>query len=245
MCLYGGTFDPPHYGHLYPLQQTADLLGIKRISLVPSHIPALKHGVSSTAHRVAMTTLLAEEDERMSVNLIEVNNNKTSYTVDTLRQLKQEDKTKNLVFIIGQDSLSTLNKWHNWKDIFKYCHLLVMIRPCEADAKKNRMASKLYDFNTGEHAINDFIGSKMDKESQLYLSSKLAPVNLIRQCNTSDAFTDIISKLPEGNLWLVNNAPYYCSSTSIREKIRANEEVSSYLPLKIENYIKQHQLYNS
>lgn len=245
MCLYGGTFDPPHYGHLYPLQQTADLLGLNSISLIPSHIPALKEGITSAAHRVAMTTLLAEEDDRLSVNLLEVENNRTSYTIDTLRQLKQEDDSRNLVFIIGQDSLSSLNKWHNWKDIFKYCHLLVMIRPSHAGEKQSTVASKLYNFKTEQCVLSDFVGSKMDEKSQLYLSSKLAPVNLVSQCNTSDAFTDIISKLTEGNLWLVNNAPYYCSSTSIREMIRANEDVSAFLPLKIENYIKQHQLYNS
>jgi len=241
-CIYGGTFDPPHFGHLYPLQHTADILKIPHVSLLPAHIPALKSKVSSSAHRLAMTERLAQLDKRFEVDTSEIKRNTTSFTVDTLRELKQAKK-QNIVFIIGQDSLCTLHKWHNWRALFDYCHLLVMVRPSQADQNNEQMASKLYTFNTGQHVLGDFVGSEMDEQSQLYLSSKLAPVNVVGQCNNSDAFMDIISNLTEGKLWLVNNSPYFCSSTFVREQLRANQDVSPYVPKSIIEYIKQHNLY--
>lgn len=241
--LYGGTFDPPHFGHLYPLQHTADLLQIPRVSLLPAHIPALKSKPSISQHRVAMTQLLAQLDQRFDVNLSEINSPSISYTVDTMAKLKQRNTDETLVFIVGQDSLSSLYKWHNWQQLFDYCHLLVMVRPKQANQKNKQMASKLYEFQTESDGLGDFVDSEMDEQSKLYLSSKLAPVNVVSRCNNGDAFMDIISNLTEGKLWLVNNTPYFCSSSFIREQLRTNKDVSPYVPKSIVEYIKQHELY--
>lgn len=241
--LYGGTFDPPHYGHIQPLLNTADLLGITHIELLPAFIPALKEKVSASKHRLAMVRLLAQLDTRLSVNTLEIERNTKTYTIDTVKALKNNNPDKTIVFIAGADSLQSLHKWHNWQLLFDYCHLMIMQRPKDETRTDKTLALKLYKFQTEQCVLGDIVSSEMDAQSALYLSSKLAPVNLVKQCDNHTAFMDIIHKLTEGNLWLVNNQTIALSSTMLRKKLKANEDVSEFMPNTIIEYIKQHKLY--
>ncbi|MGB3726154.1 MAG: nicotinate (nicotinamide) nucleotide adenylyltransferase [Glaciecola sp.] len=241
--IYGGTFDPPHYGHLRPLQSTADLLGIPHIELMPAHVPALKSEVSASEHRVNMLRHLVALDPRFTINTIETKQQNTTYTVKTLQQLKQLHPNTQLVFIMGDDSLAHIHKWYHWQQMFDYAHILVMTRPSTAH-HSTIVASNLYKFRTEQGLLCDIVSSEMDDKSKLYLSSKLAPVNVVKQCDTNSAFMDIISTSTAGNLWLVNNNTMALSSTSVRSRIAKQQDVSDLVPSTIVNYIKQHQLYN-
>lgn len=273
-ALYGGAFDPPHLGHIQPLLATADTLNLQHIELLPSHVPVFKDKASTIEHRLAMTHLMANVDPRLSVNTIELRREEPSYTVDTLAQLKQQAPEQILVFIIGSDSLANLHKWHNWKDLFNYCHLVVMLRPEDAllrkatlsedinnrgatvqskllnmVAKNNTLALNLYDFHTTSLLFDDLVSSRMDETSHAYLSSKLAPAdgvrhNLINLGCMSNAFMDIISASATGKLWLVNNQQIAVSSTFVRMQLKQGRNVERWVPKSILNYINQHQLYH-
>ena len=243
MFLYGGTFDPPHFGHLYPLQSVADKLNIDSISLLPASIPALKKAVSSATHRLAMTRLLIAQDDRLKLDTTELEREGPSYTINTLQHLKSLHPRHKIVFIIGQDALANIHLWHNWRSLFDYCHLLVMTRPNTAYLETNKVASNLYKFYTHSKVLDDIVSSKMDEQSRLYLSSKLAPIDDVKQCEINNAFMDIISTSIEGNLWLVRNDTIAISSTLIRERVRCGKDISQWVPNPIIEYITQHNLY--
>lgn len=243
--LYGGTFNPPHLGHLIPLQSAADILKINNIELMPAHIPPLKSGVQSSKHRVEMLKKLIKNDKRFSINTCELETDETSYTYKTLKRLKQQSPKTKLVFIIGQDSLKTLNRWRTWRDLFKYANLLVLKRQTNDEPLTNSLASNLPVFYTEPRMLYDIIDSEMDEESKLFLSSKLAPVNAVKQGEHSHAFMDIICSSAEGNLWLLNNSGFACSSTTIRNELSKNNwDITHLLPSEVLNYIKQHNLYS-
>ncbi|MGG5797387.1 nicotinate-nucleotide adenylyltransferase [Edwardsiella tarda] len=131
LALFGGTFDPIHYGHLKPVTALAQEVGLSHITLLPNHVPPHRpQPEASAAQRLAMAQLAIEDDPLFSVDDRELRRDSPSYTIDTLEGLRAElGVNQPLAFIIGQDSLLSLHQWQRWQDILHCCHLLVCARP--------------------------------------------------------------------------------------------------------------------
>jgi nicotinate-nucleotide adenylyltransferase len=132
----GGTFNPVHLGHLILGHSAAEALDLKTVLLVPCAIPPHKNpaGVSADAHRVAMLRAAVEGDLVFEVSDIELRRGGTSYAVDTVVQLQQENPDAELFFVVGADALPEL---HLWKDVYRLldaCTLVPFTRPGVSDA---------------------------------------------------------------------------------------------------------------
>ncbi|MEJ4043126.1 nicotinate-nucleotide adenylyltransferase [Erwinia sp. SLM-02] len=130
-ALYGGTFDPIHYGHLKPVEALAARVGLQNVTLLPNNVPPHRpQPEASPAQRIEMVRLAIAGNPLFSLDLREMRRDTPSFTVDTLDELRQErGPDQPLAFIIGQDSLLSLHKWHRWQDLLSLCHLLVLRRP--------------------------------------------------------------------------------------------------------------------
>jgi nicotinate-nucleotide adenylyltransferase len=129
-AILGGTFNPPHKGHIEAALSAADELGVHEVHLMPCKLaPHKAVGVSET-HRVRMIELCAQTNDRLIPELIELTLPSPSYTVKTLRALK-ENSDDTICFFIGADSLYNLDKWYEWEHLLDYCHLVVMRRDDE------------------------------------------------------------------------------------------------------------------
>lgn len=133
-ALFGGTFDPIHYGHLRPAISLAQEVGLKQIVLLPNKIPPHKpHPIATIKQRLTMLALAIEDMPLFTIDTREIapnDANRPSYTIDTLQQWRNENgKTASLAFIIGQDSLLNLPSWHKWQSLLDYCHLIICQRP--------------------------------------------------------------------------------------------------------------------
>lgn len=130
IAILGGTFDPIHNGHINSAQHVAQWLGINQVSLIPTHLPPHKNTVSATAEqRVDMVQLVCESHPLFSCDQRELNRTGLSYTVETLKEIKQDHPEQTIFFIIGMDSLLTFQQWHQWQEILTLCHLVVNCRP--------------------------------------------------------------------------------------------------------------------
>lgn len=128
----GGTFDPPHYGHLVGAQEACALLGLDHVLFVPTGRPPHKLGdpVSSTEHRVRMTELAIEGNPLFRLSLADVNRRGPSYTVQLIPRLRKEiESGAEIVFLIGMDSLRYLGSWKDPDRILKLCRLVAFSRP--------------------------------------------------------------------------------------------------------------------
>ncbi|WP_380184419.1 nicotinate-nucleotide adenylyltransferase [Kalamiella sp. sgz302252] len=134
-ALFGGTFDPVHYGHLRPAEALAAHLGLQKITLLPNNVPPHRpQPEASPAERVKMLALAIAGNPLFDIDQRELRRQTPSWTIDTLIELRKERGAKQpLGFIIGQDSLLTLHKWHRWQELLDYCHLLVCKRPGYAE----------------------------------------------------------------------------------------------------------------
>ena len=130
--IFGGTFDPPHVGHLIAATDACDLLALDRLIFVPTATQPLKVGQESAAgpQRVAMVELLAGTDPRFSVNSLEVERGGLSFTVDTLRTLRQQwpAGTADLVLLIGADAAAQFPQWKDPAAILALADVVVLTR---------------------------------------------------------------------------------------------------------------------
>lgn len=129
--LFGGTFDPIHYGHLRLAEELGEQLGLQQVRLIPSRLPPHREapGVSA-ADRLNMVRLAAAGNPRLLVDEREIRREGTSYTVDTLMELRAElGDQRPLWLMLGADAFVALMTWSRWQRLFELAHLVVATRP--------------------------------------------------------------------------------------------------------------------
>ncbi len=130
----GGTFDPPHVGHLILAEEARTRLQLEKVLFVPAGDPWRKGGqeVTPAQHRLAMVRLLLASDPYFEVSTLEVEREGPSYTVDTLESLHQQYGLElELYFILGEDALHDLPSWKESARIISLAWLAVAPRPVE------------------------------------------------------------------------------------------------------------------
>lgn len=132
--LLGGSFDPPHNGHLLAAGDAFDELSLDRVVFVPAHSQPLKPGGSSAnpAQRLVMVRLLIGDDERFAADPIEIDRGGLSYTVDTLTALAARWPTDERFLLLGADVLSSFAKWRDPERIAELATPVVLQRAGEA-----------------------------------------------------------------------------------------------------------------
>ncbi len=129
--IFGGTFDPIHYGHLILATEVRYALALDRVLFLPAGQPPHKQGwtVSPAVHRVAMTRLAIADDPAFELCLYDVERGGLSYTADTLEALAGRHRGAELYFLMGEDSLRDLPTWYQPARIVGLAELGVATRP--------------------------------------------------------------------------------------------------------------------
>jgi len=127
--LLGGTFDPPHYGHLAAAQEAHWQLELERVLFLPARQNPLKQGeiMTDAEVRCEMVRAAIGDDSRFELSRLDLDRPPPSYTVDLLRSLSRADRA--LFFIIGADILPELPRWHAVDEIMQLATLVVVTRP--------------------------------------------------------------------------------------------------------------------
>jgi len=131
-AIFGGTFDPIHYGHLTVAEEVRVKLGLDKVLFVPAGQPWLKSDrrVSSAEHRLEMVRLAIADNPHFELSTAEVIRDGSTYTVDTLDMLRRQiGSDARLFLLMGSDSLSELPRWKEPKRLIQLCRLVVFTRP--------------------------------------------------------------------------------------------------------------------
>jgi nicotinate-nucleotide adenylyltransferase len=128
--ILGGTFDPPHYGHLKLAEAAIEALDLDEVILLPANINPFKQTKRTTPakDRIAMLQLLQKRNAKLSSSDMEITRGGVSYTVDTLGEL-QMVHPGDYWFIMGADAISNFDEWKNPQRILRLCRLAVTVRP--------------------------------------------------------------------------------------------------------------------
>ncbi|MFC7393279.1 nicotinate-nucleotide adenylyltransferase [Scopulibacillus cellulosilyticus] len=128
--LIGGTFDPPHLGHLAIAEEAADACRLDEVWFLPSYIPPHKDRlVTDSDHRIAMVDRAIEDNPLFKLSLIEIKRKGRSYTYDTLYELKRRYPDDQFYFIIGADMVDDLPNWYKIDQLAKLTSFIGFKRP--------------------------------------------------------------------------------------------------------------------
>ncbi len=145
IALLGGTFNPPHQGHIKAGLDAVSEIGAQKLGLLPCNVPPHKSAPeTATTHRLAMLTLASKQSDKLYVEPIELELPAPSYTVKTLAHLRELQPNTGICFLLGEDSLYNLPSWFEWQRLTDYCHIVVMKRP----ASEGQIPDVLQDWLT-------------------------------------------------------------------------------------------------
>ncbi len=133
--VFGGTFDPPHLGHLILAQEACAQLDLARLLWVLTPVPPhkLKQTVTPVAHRLAMLELALQDEARFEISRLELERRGPHYTADTLRLMQERYPSADLILLLGGDSLRDLPTWRFAARLVAACREIgVMRRPGDA-----------------------------------------------------------------------------------------------------------------
>ncbi|WP_087971739.1 nicotinate-nucleotide adenylyltransferase [Oceanobacillus rekensis] len=123
--ILGGTFDPPHLGHLLVAEEVRLAMGLKEVWFIPTYTPPHKNAAKTTAsERIKMLQLATNSNPFFKVNTIEIERTGKSYTLDTMEILKEQYPDKEFYFIIGADMVEYLPNWYKVDELFSIINFI-------------------------------------------------------------------------------------------------------------------------
>jgi nicotinate-nucleotide adenylyltransferase len=146
ICLFGGTFDPVHYGHIHGAATVCDALELPGIRMVLSARPGHREAPAADAqHRWQMLELACAPDARLIADDRELNRDAPSYTVETLADLRAEAGNEGLAWVLGSDAFADLPSWHRWTEVLELANLVILQRPGQPATLSPALASLCTD----------------------------------------------------------------------------------------------------
>lgn len=168
----GGTFSPPHKGHYFSALCFAKEACLDKLIIIPTFVSPFKTEIDSTASdtaRLEMARLcflpLSSKNCIVEVSDMEISKKQTSYTIETIKQLREQYKNDSLFMYVGSDMFFSLERWRDFEDIFKYCNIYTRAREkgeMSALTLAKEKYEKLYDARVFISKHEELIASSTD-----------------------------------------------------------------------------------
>jgi len=210
--IFGGSFNPPHMGHLNSLQTVLKKAGLDQIRVIPAAQNPLKLPIEGPTpeQRLEMTKLAIQGwGEAFSVDDQEIKRGGNSFTIETVKNLRKTVSADDLYLIIGMDKLDELDQWKKSSDLIKETNLIITSRPG-------------YHFPQTEDELPDFIKKEV-----------------------ADFDFNFVELKTGRNIQFIKLEDVPASATELRKWIRIGKNVSKFIPLAVETYIKENKIYQT
>lgn len=180
--IYGGTFNPIHYGHLRTALEVKEIFNLDELRLIPCAQPAHREApLTSPEMRLTMLKMAVQNQPGLVIDRRELDREGVSYMIDTLKSIKSEEPDQTLLLFIGTDAFKGLSGWHQWKQLFDYAHIVVITRP------GNQLKS-----------MSDFLLSKLTETSECLMRDKLGCLFFQSVTQLDISATDIRDRIGAG-----------------------------------------------
>ena len=125
----GGTFDPIHHGHLVAASEVQQQFDLDEVVFVPTGQPWMKSKTTSGEHRYLMTVIATAANPRFTVSRVDLEREGPTFTIDTLRDLREERPDAELFFISGADAIAQIFEWKDVAELWDLAHFIAVSRP--------------------------------------------------------------------------------------------------------------------
>lgn len=212
--IFGGTFDPVHFGHLRPALDVKQALGLREMRLIPAFLPPHRESpAANPGQRLTMLRAAVGSEPDLLVDNREMQREGESFMVDTLVSLREELGDEPLCLVLGADAFLQLETWRQWENIPQLAHIVVMHRPgWELDIDQ---ASPAIQQLWRERQVT---GPKGNEQAELHAQ-------------------------PAGKIMLQTVTALGISATQIRSLVAAGKSPRYLLPDSVWNLIRMHGLY--
>ncbi len=127
--IYGGTFDPVHHGHLILAREACEMLELQKVIFVPAAVSPFKQSPAASAEmRLLMLQIAIEAEDGFVVDDCELHRPAPSYTIDTAEEIRRREGDAEIYYLIGEDNVPTLAKWHRFPELEKIVRFVVLDR---------------------------------------------------------------------------------------------------------------------
>ena len=127
--IYGGAFDPVHHGHLILAREAREIFGLEKIIFVPAAVSPFKQSpAASPKMRLLMLQAAIEGENEFVLDDCELRRPPPSYTIDTVEEIRRREADAEIYYLIGEDNVSTLGKWHRFTELEKIVRFVVFDR---------------------------------------------------------------------------------------------------------------------
>lgn len=223
--ILGGTFDPPHLGHLLLAETIREDFALEEVLFIPSNEPPHKErpDLTPATHRYAMVVAATLHNPAFSPSPVEVNRPGRSYSVDTLRVLREEyGDDVELYFVAGLDAFLEIRTWKSYEELLEQAHLIVVSRPSNSFDKVQEVLpeefhDRVVDVRRGDVAPQERGGAMPQGEED-----------------------------PDGLGIYLSDAVYLdVSGTEIRKRAASGLSVRYRVTPEVERYLRAHDLYGA
>jgi nicotinate-nucleotide adenylyltransferase len=216
VAIFGGTFNPIHYGHLRAAEEVREKLGLDRILFVPSGNPPLKtKDIAPAWHRFAMAKIAIKNNRLFKLSDIESRLPGKSYTVKTIEALQKENPQVEFSLILGIDAFLDIPNWWHPEHLVTLSHFIIISRPG-------------YAFP--------------DLQSSPYIKINKA---ILKEMDASGIESHRATLPSQREAVLLRLTPLSISSTEIRRLVRLGSSIKYLLPPAVQSYIMNNKLYGS
>jgi nicotinate-nucleotide adenylyltransferase len=213
--IFGGTFNPIHYGHLRAAEEICEKLEFDKILFVPSANPPLKtDDLADAIHRYRMAELAIAKNKFFRISDIELKIRGKSYTLKTIRELIKSYPEVEFLFILGIDAFLDISSWWNPEKLLKLVNFVIISRP---------------HFGFMDLQRSPYI-TKIDKKILKKLDNTNLEISMIKLKSKREAI-------------LIRLTPIGISSTEIRRLTKYGKSIKYMLPEEVESYIISNRLY--
>src|SRR5579864_8997227 len=149
--IYGGTFDPIHFGHLILARDARETLGLEKVIFVPAAASPLRDSpVANAEMRLSMLRAAIEGQDGFVADDCELKRPPPSYSIDTVLQIREPDPNAELFWLIGSDNVSSLNKWHRFDALKNLVQFVVLDRTGSAAKHSYPVVQRKIDISATE-----------------------------------------------------------------------------------------------
>ena len=233
IALYGGTFDPVHNGHLGVARALRELFSLDEVLFIPAHVAPHKRGrrVTSAIHRYAMLALATQDEAAERISTIELDNPDRPYTVETIERVRAANgaSERRTFFIMGADSWSEIETWHEWRRLLDLTDVIVVTRP------GYELTGHTHPFAASREL--DVRGADRDRvERELTEQRGATRVYLTDAVEIEIAATEV-RRAACDNLKNVRGA-------TIEDRSRHMQRLTRFVPPNVADYIAKYELYD-
>ena len=208
--IFGGTFDPVHYGHSLTIAELLNTIPFEKILVIPNALPPHReNSQASFSHRYKMTSLAFRDIEKTVVDNRENLRTGPSHAIETVKQIVAEEGKTKVILIVGSDSFDGIHSWYKWRELINLVDFLILKRPDMPLSKNKNVQDLISHTKFSEDLLEDRKAKSIFEleMTPLRISSSLIRENIVKGKSIDDLINPLVKDyLKKHGLYVSKNS---------------------------------------